>query len=131
MEFERRQRRHTHIDLAPLVDVVFLLLLFFMLTFHLAAPPALRVNLPASATAEAARDHGLTVSVTAAGAVALGQRDVALEHLSTALQNAGAAKASQPVRIVADQDVKLALLVQVMDQVRLSGAEAFAIATRK
>lgn len=44
MEFERRKRRHSHIDIAPLVDVVFLLLLFFMLTFNMAMDQAIEIE---------------------------------------------------------------------------------------
>jgi len=46
MEFERKRSRHRHIDVAPLVDVVFNLLLFFMITYNVAADPAIRI--PAS-----------------------------------------------------------------------------------
>ena len=46
MEFERRRHNHAHMNIAPLVDVVFLLLLFFMLTSHLMQEPAIKIKLP-------------------------------------------------------------------------------------
>ncbi len=51
MKFERK-RSHVHLDIAPLVDVVLNLLLFFMLTSHLVEEPAIKIRLPDSRTAE-------------------------------------------------------------------------------
>jgi biopolymer transport protein ExbD len=52
MEFKRRRRRNGRIDIAPLVDIVFNLLLFFVITYNIAVDSAIRVRLPESSTAE-------------------------------------------------------------------------------
>ncbi|HSW38919.1 MAG TPA: biopolymer transporter ExbD, partial [Acidobacteriota bacterium] len=65
MEFERVKRSHTHIDIAPLVDMVFLLLLFFMLTYHIVADYGIEVSLPEAATAAAQNPGRLEITVRA------------------------------------------------------------------
>ena len=66
MEFERK-RYHVHLDIAPLVDVVLNLLLFFMLTSHLIEEPAIKIRLPDSTTAESMREISRTITITKNG----------------------------------------------------------------
>jgi len=86
MEFERRRHSHHYIEIAPLVDVVFLLLLFFMLTSHLVQEPAVRIKLPESRTAEVKPETARTIWITKAEQVYFQDRPVELERLVEALR---------------------------------------------
>ncbi len=130
MRFERRRPRHSHLDIAPLVDVVFLLLLFFMLTFQMTATRSLSVELPASNTAEASDADALVVTMDAHGVVHLGQDVVRSEDLRAFLAAALSARPDQRVRIVADKNTRLDQLVSVIDAVRHGGAAGFDLLTK-
>ncbi len=67
MEFEGRSRIHAHLDIAPLIDIVFLLLVFFMLTSTFMVPEAIELELPESSSASARETTPITVVLDRTG----------------------------------------------------------------
>lgn len=131
MQFETRTRRHSHMAIAPLVDVVFLLLLFFVLTFHIVPEQAMQIDLPQSTTADQRTEQGVVVTVTAAAEVRVNGEASGLEQLGSVLARRRAEAPGQPVRIEADRAVDVGLLVQVMDRVREAGFSSFSLVTEQ
>lgn len=131
MEFERRRRRHTHIDVAPLVDVVFNLLLFFVITYNVVADPAIKIRLPESKTADTQAEEQIVIALSKEGETYIGEQAVKLEELSSTVQQRLSEIKEPSVKIKADQDVPVGLLLKVVDAVKLSGCSAFSIATAK
>ena len=130
MEFERRRYNHAHMDIAPLVDVVFLLLLFFMLTSHLMQEPAIKIRLPESKTAEA-KEAIKTVLITKDGEIYFMDKRVELKNLQMAIKEGLTDVEKDFLRIKADRDVGVGLLVSVIDEVRHSGIKNFSIVTER
>ena len=130
MEFERK-RYHTHLDMAPLIDMVLNLLLFFMLTSHLVQEPAIKIALPSSRTAEVVQQTVRMVSVTKAGEIFVQDKRVDLKNLRTELLNSVQDPQKDFVRIKADRDVPVGMLVKVIDEVRLGGIIHFSILTAR
>jgi biopolymer transport protein ExbD len=132
MEFERRHHSHNFIQIAPLVDVVFLLLLFFLLTYHLGQEERIRIALPRARSAEASQaESPPTVAVTRDGDIyCMGRKtDLAsLRGVVSALRPGGRV---ETLRIRADREVPVGLLVQVIDEARLGGARTLSIATER
>jgi biopolymer transport protein ExbD len=131
MEFERRKQNHSHLNIAPLVDVVFLLLLFFMLTSHLIEEPAIKIRLPDSTTAESMREISHTITITKNGELYFMDRKVDLKNLRVAIQGSLPEGEKGFLRIKADKEVDVGLLVSVIDEVRLSDVKTFSIATER
>jgi biopolymer transport protein ExbD len=131
MEFERRRHRHHHLDIAPLVDVVFLLLLFFMLTSHLVREPAIQIKLPSSKTAEAVRQTVRMISISKTGEIFLQDKRMDLSGLRSELRESIPDPQRDFVRIKADREVPVGLLVKVIDEVRLGGVQHFSVLTTK
>lgn len=131
MEFERRRYNHAHMDIAPLVDVVFLLLLFFMLTSHLIQEPAIRIRLPESKTAEAKNEAIKTVLITKDGEIYFMDKRIDLKNLQVALRENLRDIEKDFLRIKADRDANVGILVGVIDEVRLLGAKNFSIVTER
>ncbi|HHS49232.1 MAG TPA: biopolymer transporter ExbD [Desulfurella acetivorans] len=129
MEFERR-RYHTHLDIAPLVDIVFNLLLFFMLTSHLIEEPAIKIRLPDSTTAESTREISQTLTITKNGELYFMDKRVDLKNLRVAIQDSLPDKEKGFLRIKADKEVDVGLLVSVIDEVRLAGVKGFSVVTK-
>lgn len=124
VEFERGQ-----LDIAPLIDVVFQLLIFFMLTSSYIFQPGIKVNLPKAVTSEAIQEKNLIVMVSAKDAVFLNSRAVTLEQLKTHLKKA--AQQNLPLLIKADRQASLGKVVQVWDMCREAGLTQINIATNQ
>jgi biopolymer transport protein ExbD len=131
VEFERRRHNHAHMNIAPLVDVVFLLLLFFMLTSHLMQEPAIKIKLPESKTAEAQKEAIKTVYISKDGDIFFMDKRVDLKSLQTAIKGNLNDVQSDFVRIKADRDVNVGLLINVIDEVRFAGVKNFSIVTER
>ncbi len=131
IEFARRQKNHTHINITPLVDVVFLLLLFFMLTAHFVVAPAIKIALPESKTSEKEVQEEVLITVAKDGSLFIDKDRVMLTGLQYSLQERLRNLKKPAVRIKADREVMLGLIVNVVDEIRLSGAGAFSIETEK
>ncbi|MCU0573014.1 MAG: biopolymer transporter ExbD [Syntrophobacteraceae bacterium] len=131
MEFERRKRRHTHIDMAPLVDVVFNLLLFFVITYNVTVDSGIRIRLPESQTAESQAVSPLVISLSPEGNVYVGDDQIEVEALPDIVRERLAAENETSIRIKADQQAHVEMLIKVVDGVKLGGCTAFSIITEK
>jgi biopolymer transport protein ExbD len=130
MEFERK-RYHVHLDIAPLVDVVLNLLLFFMLTSHLIQEPAIKIKLPDSRTADSIQEISKTITIEKNGELYFMDRRVDLKNLRAAIQSSLPEREKGFLRIKADKEVDVGLLVSVIDEVRLSDVKTFSIVTER
>ena len=117
--------------IAPLVDVVFLLLLFFMLTSHFIQEPEIRIRLPESTTAESLRDTPRTITITKNGEIYFVDKRVDIKNLRAATQDSLPKGEKGFLRIKADKEVDVGLLVSVIDEVRLSEVKTFSIVTER
>ncbi len=129
MEFERRKRKHSHINVAPLVDIVFNLLLFFVITYNVTTDPAIHVRLPESRTAEALSQEQVVITLTREGQVYVGDDAVAVEGLVALLEPRLAETEEVSVKIKADDGASVGVLIRVVDEVKLAGCNAFSIVT--
>ncbi len=131
MEFERRKRTFLHTNIAPLIDVVFILLLFFMVTSRIMITSSIEVSLPSSVTSDTEVTEEIVLLVTEAGDIYVRDKKVSMEEICNELHGELMKFPSHPVTIKADKTIPLSLLVRVIDEVRLAGASTFTIATER
>jgi len=131
MEFERRRHKHDFINIAPLVDVVFLLLLFFMLTSHLIQEPAIKIKLPESKTAEAQDDQIKTILITKNAEIYFMNKRIDIVNLQRALLESTSDIKKEFLRIKADRETDVGLLVNVIDEIKILGITNFSIITER
>lgn len=136
--FERRRRRPARLEIIPMIDVMFLLLVFYILsTAALTHQQSIPVDLPTASSGESGRDAPeVTVTLTKTGEVYLNQQKVGMQGLADAVR---ALAATHPgglpelqkhgVILNADMQVVHKEVVQVMDIMREMGIARFAIAT--
>ncbi len=124
VEFEKGQ-----LDIAPLIDVVFLLLIFFMLTSSYIFQPGIKINLPKAVTSEVIQERNLIVTVSAEDLIYLNNRSVTLQQLRSHLKKA--AQDNRPLLIKADRHASLGKVVQVWDLCREVGLIQINIATNQ
>lgn len=118
------------IDLTAMVDVVFLLIIFFMVsTTFISLETGLPVDLPQAQTAEATPSDLPTVTVTPDERVFVGGTQIQPDALASILQQLIADTGQTTVVLRADATVPHGFVVQIMDVIKQSGAQRIAIAT--
>ena len=130
MGFERVKRQHSHIDIAPLVDVVFLLLLFFMLAYQMVSDQGIRIRLPEARSAETQEMSEVVVVADVDGHVHVGGERVDVDDLSQTLASLHTGN-DMPLIIRSDREVHVGLLVTIMDAGREAGFTAISVLTEK
>lgn len=129
--------RPLSMNLVPMIDVIFSILAFFILsTLFLVPSEGLDVNLPEASTSAEQTKNALTIGIDATGAIYFEQQVITLENLLTTIQgqvNDPTANSATPrqhlVVIQADQAVNHGRVVEVMDQLRQIEGIQLAIAT--
>lgn len=117
--------------MASLTDMVMLLLIFFLLSSTYILQPGIKVELPASDTAQAMDQKSVIVTVTGDGTVWVGEERTSVAGLPRLLRQKLVAGGMQMVVIKADRQVSLETAVRVIDGVKAGGGERFLIATIK
>ncbi|MBL7081973.1 MAG: biopolymer transporter ExbD [Candidatus Omnitrophica bacterium] len=115
------------IDIAPLVDVIFQLLIFFMLTSSFIIPSGIRVNLPKAVTSQMVKSRSLEVVVSGENVIYIDSRVVTIQELKSILK--GLAAHNQPLLIKADRRAQLGRVVEIWDMARNLGLSQVNIAT--
>ena len=131
MRFERRKRVPLHTNIAPLVDVVFILLLFFMVTSHISLEPSIDIKLPQSKTSQPRESNEIVFSISRKGEVFIDEKKIEIEEIRSAVQERLHGQDTKPIKIKADKDVSVGTLIRVVDEVRLSGVPGFSIVTER
>ncbi len=121
MELIRTRKSRLSMDLAPLIDVVFQLLVFFMLTSSF-ANPAMKLVLPQASAAGQMEQEDIVITIDRDGQVFLNDRKMALESLRPELQKLLAAREDQSVHVKGDQQMPYKFFIQVMDLAKQAGA---------
>ena len=122
MKINLRNTKKARIEMLPLIDMVFLLLVFFIYgMLSMAVHRGLPVMLPVSSTAPIEKDLVLSVTVRSDGNVFLDKKEVALEELSSLLAERGGENRERGVLLFADRDLPYQRLFRVLDQIRKAG----------
>ena len=115
------------LDIAPLIDVVFLLLIFFMLTSSYIFQPGIRVNLPRAVTSEVLHRELLVITITEDNRVYINERPISGEELLSRITIAS--RDEQPLLIKADKKADLGKVIEVWDLCRKVQVKQINIAT--
>lgn len=121
LDFPRPKRPSLTVDLAPLIDVVFLLLVFFILTSSF-RPPSLPLELPGVANTSLAPVEPITVSLDATGRIAVNGHEVSEMEFGPYLAQALAGEESRAVHFRGDRAVAYGRFLQLMQAARAAGA---------
>jgi len=124
--FVRPKRVSAHLDMAPLIDVVFLLLIFFMLTSSF-LQPSIPLTLPKAAAADEPPPAPVFVSVDQAGEVYLNQDPVARGEFATKLAALLDGRTDKTVNFRGDRAMPYEVFVALMAEARQAGAGQFNI----
>lgn len=131
MNFSKKQRNNKKIilDITPLIDVVFLLIIFFMLTSSFILQPGIKVNLPSAQSAHTQSSKDIIITMTNTGQLFLNDEKVLVSELQIRLEKLLNHSNKKFVIIKADRDTLHGFVVRVLDIAKSAGAERLAIAT--
>ncbi len=128
-ESRRRRRHRAGLFLTPMIDIIFLLVIFFILNTSFRQERYIDVNLPVSETSEDVQSEGLVVTLRQDGSVALNGEDTEWAALSEAIRASARENSSTEVIIRADEKAPYGQVVTLMDRIRLAGLEAISLQT--
>jgi biopolymer transport protein ExbD len=130
MDSPTQQHKIVRIDLTPLVDVVFLLLIFFMVSTTFREDQGIELRLPEASAAEAREtDDDLRVQLAADGSIHFAEQALDLKGLEAAIREALKGSRDQLVVLEADSKAEHGSVVSVMDALRRAGARGLSVAT--
>jgi biopolymer transport protein ExbD len=131
MQFSQRHRRKAVINIISLVDVVFLLLIFFMVSSTFMDQPALKIDLPESGAEPMNSDapEPMTVYLTSQGDLYFGDQMVRLDDLPEMFRKSIDEGKPLVLSVKADKEVTHGKVIEVMDMARQSGIEMVTVAT--
>lgn len=132
MSLRRRTARPAEagIDMTPIIDMTFMLLIFFMVSATFVKDLQVELERPAAQSASRASERSLRIHIDRAGAVYVDGAPVKLWMLQSRVRDAiRAAGASKQVLVIVDRRVPAERLIEVVDQCRLAGAVDVGVAT--
>ena len=120
----KRERIRSNVDMTPMIDIVFQLILFFLVSTTFATLPGIKLNLPQSHTAEATSMKGITITAESNGVLFFNDKEVSMTSLGEELLifDTGTLKKEEfPVSLEADSEVTNGTIVKIFDVIRESG----------
>ena len=119
----------TGIDMSPLIDCVFILLIFFIVTTVFVEETGVEVDKPQAASASQLEKTSILLALTAEGEVIYGGQNIGIGGVQSTVRRL-IGEEMLPVIIQADSASSSGLLVQVIDEAKLAGAEKVSLAAR-
>ena len=126
-----REDEESEVNLTPMLDVVFIMLIFFIVTASFVKEAGIDVNRPDAATAEKKTKGNILVAITENGQIWIDKRQVDPRALRANIERLHAENPQGSVVIQADKNSKNGLLVQVMDSAPLAGVLNVSIAAQE
>ena len=120
----KRASIRSNVDMTPMIDIVFQLILFFLVSTTFAVLPGIKLNLPQSHTSESTSVQGITITADADGLLFFNEKEVSADDLKKelTLYDTGALKKEEfPVSLEADSEVTNGTIVKIFDIIRESG----------
>jgi len=130
MQLKSTRSRKVSINITSLVDVQFILLIFFMVSTSFIEQQGMKLELPESTSAASERIKELILEIRTDDILILNSEQVALEDLSTKFKQLIPSLNDKSLILKADKHVSHGTVVQVMDIAKLSGLEKLIIATK-
>mgnify|MGYP000397286165 FL=1 len=131
----RHSRRQSgavaEINMTPLIDMVFILLIFFIVTSTFVKETGVDVSRPSAKTAVKKELANILISITPNGEVWMDKRQVDRRAVRANVERMHAENPEGSVIILADKEAKTGLLIEVMDQARLAGVANVSIAAQR
>ena len=119
------------VDVSPLIDMVFILLIFFMVTTTFVKDMQLELNRPSAASASLSTGKTIRVYIDNAGEIYVDKQPVKIWAMQSKLRGLLRSSLDKSVLVITDTDIPVGNLIDVVDECRMSGAKDVAVSTTK
>ncbi len=126
MEFQRARRERPHIDIAPLVDIIFLLLIFFMVGASF-IKPSIKMELPSAEQEEQSDKSSVIITADKEGHLFINKEHIDTGNLENALKEKMDTTGKYEVIFRGDKKIQYELFVSVLDKAKSAGALSFSV----
>jgi biopolymer transport protein ExbD len=126
-----RQKTGTELNITPMIDVIFILVIFFLVTTSFVKETGVEVERPVAASAERQERVNILIAINKNGEIWMGGHQLDIRTVRANVEQALAENPESTVIITADKSSTTGLLIQVMDQARLAGVSSVSIAAIK
>jgi biopolymer transport protein ExbD len=126
----REPEEDAAIDMTPMLDIVFIMLIFFIVTTVFVKEAGIEVNKPEASLAVLHKNANVFIAVTEDGDVWLDKRQVAVDSVRANIERLLTEQPTDYVIIQADMKAKHGLIVEIMDQVKAAGVDRVSVAAR-
>ncbi|PHS59214.1 MAG: biopolymer transporter ExbD [Sulfurimonas sp.] len=116
-----------NIDMTPMLDIVFIMLIFFIVTTSFVKESGIDVNKPEARTAKVEKKVNIIIAINKSGEIWIDKHPVDIRALRTTVEKLHADTPDGSVVITADKKSETGILVSVMDQVKLAGISKISI----
>lgn len=124
----RADAESSEIDMTPMLDIVFILLIFFIVTTSFVKESGIEINRPTAATSEKNAKGNILVAISNTDEIWIDNRNIDIRSVRANIQRLKAKLPLSSVIIQSDKNAYTGTLVKVMDQIRLAGVESISIA---
>jgi biopolymer transport protein ExbD len=126
------EESETGVDISPLIDCVFILLIFFIVTTVFVEESGVEVDKPQAASASMLEKTSIQIALTAKGQIVAGGREIGISGVRPLVKRMVQKdpKDKPPVVIQADKNAHTGLLVRIVDEAKLAGADKVSVATK-
>ncbi|RQW63601.1 ExbD/TolR family protein [Vibrio viridaestus] len=133
MRLGRRQNRQdeAQVDLTSMLDIVFIMLIFFIVTSSFVRESGVEVNRPQASHAVSQKDAGIFVAITSANDIYIDKNQVDVERVQATLERMMTDKPDASLVIQADEHAYNGTVVKVMDAAKGAGVKNIALAAEK
>lgn len=121
----------SQIDMTPMLDVVFIMLIFFIVSTSFVRESGVEVNRPNAATATAQSKSGIFVAIKDSGEIYIDRKQVDVQRVRASLERLLAEQGEVGLVIQADQDTRHGVVVKVMDAARDAGIRQISVAAEQ
>ena len=120
----------SEINVSPLINIVFILLIFFIVTTVFVEETGVEVQKPRAASAQQLERHSILIAITAEGQIVYGGKNIGIRGVGDVVRRL-LRKEDMPVIVQADRKAPIDLYAKVHDEATLAGAEQINLATQK
>ncbi len=129
MQFREKTKKRVIINITSLIDVLFLLLIFFMVSSTFLEQPGMKLDLPQTSTHDITKQESYTLFITKDEALYLNKEPIALKNLPDRLKKISS-ESDEGIILKADEKTRYGFVVEVMDLVKQSGIKKLIVATQ-
>ena len=128
---KKRTRRESFIDISPMMDMVFILLIFFIVTSTFTRETGIDATKPKASSAKELAKESILIGITRQGTVHINETQVNLSSLQTILKQMMAESPDRPVIIVSDRDAPSGAIVDVLDECNIAKVRKVSISAEE